>query len=165
MFAALMSSRVSSLCRAAALQPARLLHASAPAFALKVLSKTKEKERVRVSKDEVCIAHVKATYNNTIIAVTRDNGDALNISSAGRVGFKKSKRKSPFAAQEAGQNAAKVAADKWGVRQVHVRIKGIGPGRNNAVKGLMTGGLRIVSVTDVTGIPHNGCRPPKQRRV
>jgi small subunit ribosomal protein S11 len=109
-------------------------------------------------------AYVHATFNNTIITVTDQQGNALAWSSAGTVGFKGSRKSTPYAAQLAAQQVAKNAQDQ-GVREVDVFVKGPGPGREAAIRSLQGAGFKVRSITDVTPIPHNGCRPPKKRRV
>ena len=121
----------------------------------------KRKARKNVAKALVCI---KATFNNTLITVTDSDGDTICSSSAGCVGFKGSRKSTPFAAQQAAQRAAG-AAMRNGVREVEVKVKGPGPGRESAIAALQQAGLRISSIEDVTPLPHNGCRPPKRRRV
>ncbi len=110
------------------------------------------------------IVHIKATFNNTLITITDMDGDALCSSSAGCVGFKGSRKSTPFAAQQAAQNCAN-AAMRNGVREVEIKVKGPGAGRESAISALQGAGLRIASIEDVTPLPHNGCRPPKRRRV
>jgi small subunit ribosomal protein S11 len=110
------------------------------------------------------IAHVKATFNNTLVTITDVNGDVLVRASAGTVGFKGTRKSTPFAAQRAMEQAAH-AARRFGVQEVEVRVKGPGTGRDAAVTALQGAGLRIHSIEDVTPIPHNGCRPAKRRRV
>ena len=110
------------------------------------------------------IAHVKASFNNTLITITDVNGDVLVRASAGTVGFKGTRKSTPFAAQRAMEQAAH-AARRFGVQEVEVRVKGPGTGRDAAVTALQGAGMRIHSIEDVTPIPHNGCRPPKRRRV
>ncbi len=109
-------------------------------------------------------AHIKSTFNNTIITITDLNGDVITWSSAGTVGFKGSRKSTPYAAQRAARQAAKQAMD-LGVRDLDILIKGPGPGREAAVRALQGAGMRVTSITDVTPVPHNGCRPPKKRRV
>ncbi len=109
-------------------------------------------------------AHIYATFNNTIITITDQQGNTLSWGSGGTSGFKGSRKSTPYAAGQAAQNAAR-AAQEHGVREVDVFVKGPGPGREQAIRSLMGGGLKITSITDVTPIPHNGCRPPKRRRV
>ena len=110
------------------------------------------------------VAHVKATFNNTIIAITDANGDVLAWDSAGTVKFKGARKSTPFAAQSAASQAAREAMD-LGLRKVEVLVKGPGVGREAAVRALQAAGLEISAIRDVTPIPHNGCRPPKRRRV
>ena len=110
------------------------------------------------------IAHVKATFNNTIVTITDVNGDVLCHESAGTLGFKGSRKSTPFAAQRAAESAAR-KAKKLGLTEVEVRVKGPGSGRESAVTALESAGLKVLSIEDVTPIPHNGCRPRKKRRV
>ncbi len=110
------------------------------------------------------IAHIQATFNNTIVTITDVRGNALAWASGGTVGFKGTKKGTPFAAQLAADRAAR-AAMEHGVRKVDVMVKGPGPGRETAIRSLQAAGLEILSIKDVTPIPHNGCRPPKRRRV
>ena len=108
--------------------------------------------------------HIHSSFNNTIVTITDTNGNAVAWGSAGQAGFKGSRKSTPYAARLAGQNAAKIAVD-MGVMEVDVFVKGPGPGREAAIRALQASGLRVRSITDVTPIPHNGCRPPKRRRV
>ncbi len=110
------------------------------------------------------VAHIKATFNNTQIAIADPEGNLLSWSSAGRIGFKGSRKGTPFAAQVAAQSAGGAAKD-LGVRTVDVMVKGPGAGRESAVRALQSSGLEVKSIKDVTPIPHNGCRPRKRRRV
>jgi small subunit ribosomal protein S11 len=110
------------------------------------------------------IAHVSATFNNTTVTITDSHGNAVSWSSAGKAGFKGSKKSTPFAATVAGEQAGREAFTA-GVRRVHVRVQGPGSGRESAIQALATAGLQVKSIRDVTPIPHNGCRPPKRRRV
>ena len=110
------------------------------------------------------IAHVKATFNNTLITITDLNGDVLCTASAGTIGFKGARKSTPFAAQRAADQAAGKAR-KMGVVEIEVRVKGPGSGRESAVTALQSAGLKVLSIEDVTPIPHNGCRPRKKRRV
>ena len=121
----------------------------------------KRKIRRNVAK---AFVHIKATFNNTLITVTDLDGDTICSSSAGCVGFKGSRKSTPFAAQQAAQRCA-TAAMRNGVREIEIRVKGPGSGRESAISALQQAGLRIVSIEDVTPLPHNGCRPPKRRRV
>jgi small subunit ribosomal protein S11 len=109
-------------------------------------------------------AHIQATFNNTIITITDPLGNTVAWASAGTVGFKGSRKSTPYAAQLAGQQAARLAQDN-GMRELDIFIKGPGPGREAAIRSLQAAGLVVRSITDVTPIPHNGCRPPKKRRV
>ncbi|MGD1147770.1 MAG: 30S ribosomal protein S11 [Thermoanaerobaculaceae bacterium] len=110
------------------------------------------------------IAHIQATFNNTIVTITDATGGAICWSSAGRIGYKGSRKGTPYAAQLAARNAAE-QAQEHGVRTVDVELKGPGAGRESAIRALAASGLEIKSIKDVTPIPHNGCRPPKRRRV
>ena len=120
----------------------------------------KKKERV----DAQGLAHVRSTFNNTTITLTSMNGEVISWASAGRMGFKGSRKNTPFAAQQAAEIAAKEALD-LGLRQVLVQVKGPGAGREAAIRSLQAAGLEILSIKDVSPVPHNGCRPPKKRRV
>jgi small subunit ribosomal protein S11 len=121
----------------------------------------KKKIRKNVSR---AIAHIKATFNNTIISITDTNGDVLSWGSAGTSGFKGSRKSTPYAAQRAAEICVDKAR-KFGVKEIEVRVKGPGSGRESAISGLQGGGVSIKSIEDVTPLPHNGCRPPKKRRV
>jgi small subunit ribosomal protein S11 len=110
------------------------------------------------------VAHIKATFNNTTVTITDTKGDTLCWSSAGTCGFKGSRKSTPFAGQCASQQAAEKAS-KFGVKEVEVRVKGPGSGRESAITALQSAGLTVKSIEDVTPLPHNGCRPPKKRRV
>jgi small subunit ribosomal protein S11 len=121
----------------------------------------KGKIRKNVAK---AIVHIQSTFNNTLITITDTEGDTICRDSAGTVGFKGSRKSTPFAAQRAAEKCAN-AAKRSGVREVEVRVKGPGSGRESAISALQSTGLRISSIEDVTPIPHNGCRPPKRRRV
>ena len=110
------------------------------------------------------VAHVNATFNNTTVTITDNHGNAVSWSSAGKAGFKGSKKSTPFAATVAGEQAGREAFSA-GVRRVHVKVQGPGSGRESAIQALATAGLQVKSIRDVTPIPHNGCRPPKRRRV
>ncbi len=110
------------------------------------------------------IAHVHASFNNTIITITDRQGNALSWATSGGQGFKGSRKSTPFAAQVAAEVAGKSAQEN-GVKNLEVRIKGPGPGRESAVRALNSAGFKITSITDVTPVPHNGCRPPKKRRI
>jgi small subunit ribosomal protein S11 len=121
----------------------------------------KRKIRKNVAR---AIVHIKATFNNTLVTITDMDGDVICASSAGCVGFKGSRKSTPFAAQQAAQNCASNAM-RNGVREVEIKVKGPGAGRESAISALQGAGLRIASIEDVTPLPHNGCRPPKRRRV
>ena len=110
------------------------------------------------------VVHIHASFNNTIITITDRQGNALSWATAGGSGFRGSRKSTPFAAQVASERAA-TAAQEYGLRSVDVMVKGPGPGRESAVRALNVVGLKITNITDVTPIPHNGCRPPKKRRV
>ena len=109
-------------------------------------------------------AHIQATFNNTIVTLTDNYGNVITWASAGRLGFKGARKNTPFAAQNAAQNAAKEAMD-LGLRKVSILVKGPGAGREAAIRSLQAAGLEVLSIKDITPIPHNGCRPPKRRRV
>jgi small subunit ribosomal protein S11 len=121
----------------------------------------KKKARRNVSRG---IAHVQSTFNNTIVTITDTNGDVLCNASAGTVGFKGSRKSTPFAAQRAAEECAG-KAQKFGVKEIEVRVKGPGAGRESAITALQAAGLTVKAIEDVTPLPHNGCRPPKKRRV
>jgi len=123
--------------------------------------KTKRKVRKNVVR---AIVHIRATFNNTLITITDLDGNTVCAGSAGCVGFKGSRKSTPFAAQRAAQRCASNAM-RNGVREVEIRVKGPGSGRESAISALQQAGLRIASIEDVTPLPHNGCRPPKRRRV
>ncbi len=110
------------------------------------------------------VAHVQASFNNTIITITDRQGNALSWATAGGAGFKGSRKSTPFAAQVAAEQAGRVAQE-YGVKNLEVRVKGPGPGRESSVRALNAVGFKITNIVDVTPIPHNGCRPPKRRRV
>ncbi len=122
----------------------------------------KKRERRVVPHGIVC---VQATFNNTIVTITDPTGRVVCWSSAGSIGFKGSRKGTPYAAQQASVAAAGVARDQYGMKSVEVRVRGPGSGRESAVRALATSGLHINTLKDVTPIPHNGCRPPKRRRV
>lgn len=125
------------------------------------MAKGKKKARRNVAQG---IVHVLSTFNNTIVTVSDRNGDVLTWASAGTVGFKGSRKSTPFAAQRAGEVCAD-RAKKFGIREVEVRVKGPGSGRESAIQALHQAGLSIRAIEDVTPLPHNGCRPRKKRRV
>jgi small subunit ribosomal protein S11 len=127
-----------------------------------IVSKAKKKKtRRNVSRG---VAHIKSTFNNTIVTITDTNGDTLCFASAGTVGFKGSRKSTPFAAQRAAEVCAE-RATKFGLKEIEVKVKGPGSGRESAVTALQAAGLNIKAIEDVTPLPHNGCRPPKKRRV
>jgi len=122
-------------------------------------------KKAKVRKNVVRgIAHVKASQNNTMVTITDMNGETICWDSAGTIGFKGARKSTPFAATRAGE-AAGQKARKLGMSEVEIRIRGAGPGRESAVNGLTSAGLRVTAVEDHTPVPHNGCRPPKRRRV
>ncbi len=124
----------------------------------------KQKRRKTRRNVAVGVAHIKATFNNTTITITDTKGDTLCWSSAGTSGFKGSRKSTPFAGQLAAQQAAEKAA-KFGMKEVDVKVKGPGSGRESAITALQAAGLKIKSIEDATPLPHNGCRPKKRRRV
>tara|TARA_Y100000588_G_C13945062_1_gene791750 strand:- start:425 stop:805 length:381 start_codon:yes stop_codon:yes gene_type:complete len=124
----------------------------------------KSVRRKKRQVDAEGVAHIKATFNNTIITVTTMTGDVVAWASAGKAGFKGSKKSTPFAATIAAETVGREAVG-MGMRRVHVEVKGPGSGRESAIQALQAAGLTIRSIKDVTPIPHNGCRPPKKRRV
>lgn len=130
-------------------------------MAAKKQVRKKKRERKHVERGQ---AHIQSTFNNTLITLTDMDGNALSWSSAGSNGFKGSRKSTPFAAQSAAEAAAK-AAMEHGLKSVEVFVKGPGSGREAAIRALETAGLKVVSIKDITPIPHNGCRPPKKRRV
>ena len=125
----------------------------------KVIKKRRERNNV-----EKGAAHIQSTFNNTIITITDTEGNAVSWASAGELGFKGSRKSTPYAAQTAAEQAGKIAVDH-GMKTVEVYVKGPGSGRESAIRALQTVGLDITLIKDVTPIPHNGCRPPKRRRV
>ncbi len=127
------------------------------------MAKKAVKKRVRRNVGKG-IAHIKATFNNTLITITDVNGETLCWDSAGTIGFKGSRKSTPFAAQRAAEKCANTAK-KSGVSEVEVRVKGAGGGRESAISAIQAAGLRITAIEDVTPLPHNGCRPAKRRRV
>ena len=129
--------------------------------AKKGTTSTKRREKKHIEKG---VAHIQATFNNTIVTISDVNGAVVSWASAGELGFKGSRKSTPFAAQEAAQTAAKIAVDN-GMKTVEVMVKGPGSGRESAIRALSAAGLEVTLIRDVTPIPHNGCRPPKRRRV
>ena len=127
--------------------------------AKKVVKKRRERKNV-----EKGAAHICSTFNNTLITITDTHGNTISWASAGELGFKGSRKSTPFAAQSAAETAAKIAVDH-GMKSVEVYVKGPGSGRESAIRALAAVGLEVTMIKDVTPIPHNGCRPPKRRRV
>ena len=130
--------------------------------AKKGTKKVKKKEKRTVVHG---IAHIKATFNNTLISISDLEGNVLATASAGGQGFKGSRKSTPFAASQAAHRAASTARDQYGMRYCEVRVKGPGSGREAAIRSIQAAGVEIKTIHDVTPIPHNGCRPPKKRRV
>ena len=132
------------------------------------MANVKKKTTIRRRKDKKNIengsAHIQSTFNNTIVTISDLNGNAVSWASAGELGFRGSRKSTPFAAQSAAETAAKAAIDH-GMKTVEVYVKGPGQGREAAIRALQTAGLNVTMIKDVTPIPHNGCRPPKRRRV
>lgn len=128
---------------------------------VKAVSRLRKKVKKNVSEG---VAHIHASFNNTIVTITDRQGNALSWATAGGAGFKGSRKSTPFAAQIAAEIAGK-AAQECGVKNIEVRIKGPGPGRDSAVRALNAVGFKITMLSDVTPVPHNGCRPPKKRRI
>lgn len=130
---------------------------------------TRRKKEFRKKRDKRIVpqgvAYIQATFNNTIITLSDPDGRVVSWSSAGTAGFKGSRKGTPYAAQQAAVAAASVARDQYGMKSVEVRVKGPGAGRESAVRALASAGLHINVIKDVTPVPHNGCRPPKRRRV
>jgi small subunit ribosomal protein S11 len=124
---------------------------------------TRARKRVRKQVSDG-IAHVHASFNNTIVTITDRHGNALSWATAGGSGFRGSRKSTPFAAQVAAERAGEIAKE-YGVKNLEVMVKGPGPGRESSIRALNAAGFRITNITDVTPIPHNGCRPPKKRRV
>nr|WP_321503085.1 30S ribosomal protein S11 [uncultured Dethiosulfovibrio sp.] len=130
-------------------------------MAKRIQRRGKKKEKKNISYG---VAHVFSTFNNTIVSITDKGGAVIAWASGGNVGFKGTRKSTPFAAQIASQQAAKVAQDH-GLKEVDVVVKGPGPGRESAIRALQGAGIQVNSIKDATPIPHNGCRPPKRRRV
>ncbi|PAV27876.1 30S ribosomal protein S11 [Virgibacillus profundi] len=127
--------------------------------------KTTNTRKRRVKKNiDTGIAHIRSTFNNTIVTITDTQGNSIGWSSAGALGFKGSRKSTPFAAQMAAETAAKTAVDN-GMKTLEVTVKGPGAGREAAIRSLQAAGLEVTAIVDVTPVPHNGCRPPKRRRV
>ena len=133
---------------------------AAKAAAKKVIKRRRERKNV-----EKGAAHIRSSFNNTMVTITDLNGNALSWATSGGLGFRGSRKSTPFAAQTAAETAAKAAIEGCGLKTVEVFVKGPGQGREAAIRALQSAGLEVVSIKDVTPIPHNGCRPPKRRRV
>jgi small subunit ribosomal protein S11 len=125
-------------------------------------TKSRKKAKRQISDG---IAHIYSSFNNTIVTITDVQGNAVAWASAANCGYKGSRKSTPFAASEAAQKAGQVAVDTYGMKNVQARVRGPGPGRESAIRALNAIGLKIISITDVTGVPFNGCRDPKRRRV
>ena len=130
-------------------------------MATKTAVRPKKRERKNI---ESGVAHIRSTFNNTLVTITDVRGNAISWSSAGIQGFKGSRKSTPFAAQVAAEMAGRTAME-YGIKNLEVRIKGPGPGRDSSVRALNALGIKITSIADITPIPHNGCRPPKRRRI
>ena len=133
------------------------------------MAKTSQKTTKAVKKRKVSVestgeAHITASFNNIIVSLTNKNGDVISWSSAGKMGFRGSKKNTPYAAQLASEDCAKIAHDA-GLRKVKVYVKGPGNGRESAIRSIHNAGIEVTEIIDVTPLPHNGCRPPKRRRV
>ena len=128
------------------------------------MAKSNQKKKKNVKVEAAGEAHIQASFNNIIISLTNNAGQVISWSSAGKMGFKGSKKNTPYAAQLAAENAAKEAHDS-GLRRVRVFVKGPGAGRESAIRSLHNAGIEVMEIIDVTPLPHNGCRPPKRRRV
>ena len=125
--------------------------------------KDKAKKRV-VVVESVGQVHIRASFNNIIISITNSNGQVISLASAGKMGFRGSKKNTPYAAQTAAQNCAQVAFD-LGMRKAEIFVKGPGSGRESAIRTIQNAGIEVTTIRDITPLPHNGCRPPKRRRV
>jgi len=128
------------------------------------MAKTSSKKKKKVNVEAVGQAHIQATFNNIIISLTNNQGQVISWSSAGKMGFRGSKKNTPYAAQIAAEECAKEAYD-FGLRRVKVYVKGPGSGRESAIRSIHNNGVEVMEIMDVTPLPHNGCRPPKRRRV
>lgn len=128
------------------------------------MAKSNQKKKKIVKVEALGEAHIQATFNNVIISLTNGTGQVISWSSAGKMGFKGSKKNTPYAAGVAAEDAAKEAHD-FGLRKVKVYVKGPGAGRESAIRSLHNAGIEVTEIIDVTPLPHNGCRPPKRRRV
>ena len=128
------------------------------------MAKSNQKKKKNVKVDAFGEAHIQATFNNVIISLTNNTGQVISWSSAGKMGFRGSKKNTPYAAQVAAEDCAKEAFE-FGLRKVKVFVKGPGAGRESAIRSIHNNGIEVTEIVDVTPIPHNGCRPPKKRRV
>jgi small subunit ribosomal protein S11 len=128
------------------------------------MAKSNQKKKKNVKVEAAGEAHIQASFNNIIVSLTNNAGQVISWSSAGKMGFKGSKKNTPYAAQLAAEDAAKEAHD-FGLRRVRVFVKGPGAGRESAIRSLHNTGIEVTEIVDVTPLPHNGCRPPKKRRV
>ncbi len=128
------------------------------------MAKSNQKKKKNVKVEAAGEAHIQASFNNIIVSLTNNSGQVISWSSAGKMGFKGSKKNTPYAAQLAAEDAAKEAHD-FGLRRVRVFVKGPGAGRESAIRSLHNAGIEVTEIIDVTPLPHNGCRPPKKRRV
>jgi small subunit ribosomal protein S11 len=128
------------------------------------MAKSNQKKKKNVKVDPSGEAHIQATFNNVIISLTNNAGQVISWSSAGKMGFKGSKKNTPYAAQVSAEDASKEAHD-FGLRRVKVFVKGPGAGRESAIRAIHNSGIEVTEIVDVTPMPHNGCRPPKRRRV
>ena len=128
------------------------------------MAKTNQKKKKNVKIDATGEAHIQASFNNIIISLTNTSGKVISWSSAGKMGFKGSKKNTPYAAQIAAEDCSKEAHD-FGLRRVRVFVKGPGAGRESAIRAIHNSGIEVTEIVDVTPMPHNGCRPPKRRRV
>ncbi|MFN5444305.1 MAG: 30S ribosomal protein S11 [Crocinitomicaceae bacterium] len=128
------------------------------------MAKADKKKKKNVKVDAMGEAHIQATFNNVIISLTNNAGQVISWSSAGKMGFRGSKKNTPYAAQMAAEDCSKEAYD-FGLRKVKVFVKGPGGGRESAIRSIHNSGIEVVEIVDITPLPHNGCRPPKRRRV
>ena len=128
------------------------------------MAKAEKKKKKNVKVDAIGEAHIQATFNNVIISLTNNAGQVISWSSAGKMGFRGSKKNTPYAAQMAAEDCSKEAFD-FGLRKVKVFVKGPGGGRESAIRSIHNSGIEVVEIVDITPLPHNGCRPPKRRRV
>tara|TARA_B000000475_G_C15819814_1_gene375232 strand:- start:273 stop:659 length:387 start_codon:yes stop_codon:yes gene_type:complete len=128
------------------------------------MAKSTKKSSYKVKVDPIGEAHIRASFNNIIISLTNATGQVISWSSAGKLGFRGSKKNTPYAAQVAAEDCSKVALER-GLRKVKVYVKGPGGGRESAIRAIHNSGIEVMEIVDVTPLPHNGCRPPKRRRV